>query len=106
MYGNAQSGLTGKTMLVNDVWEHAYYQKHENWRANYSKGWWSVVNWREVARRFESSELSPNGAGKATAGLFSGRRSDSIHIPRSNETTVERPVACELVAQLGAARHR
>jgi Fe-Mn family superoxide dismutase len=46
-------------LLVNDVWEHAYYLKHENRRADYLKGWWSVVNWHEAARRFEHSELPP-----------------------------------------------
>ena len=46
-------------ILVNDVWEHAYYLKHENRRGDYLKGWWPVVNWEEAARRFESSELSP-----------------------------------------------
>ena len=41
-------------LLLNDVWEHAYYLKHENRRADYLKGWWSVVDWQEAARRFES----------------------------------------------------
>ena len=42
-------------ILVNDVWEHAYYLKHENRRGDYLKGWWPVVNWEEAAHRFERS---------------------------------------------------
>jgi len=45
-------------ILVNDVWEHAYYLKHESRRGDYLKGWWPVVNWEEAARRFERSDHS------------------------------------------------
>ena len=43
-------------VLVNDVWEHAYYLKHENRRGEYLKDWWAVADWDEAARRFQRSD--------------------------------------------------
>jgi Fe-Mn family superoxide dismutase len=39
-------------IMGNDVWEHAYYLKYLNQRAEYLKQWWNVVNWEEVNRRY------------------------------------------------------
>jgi Fe-Mn family superoxide dismutase len=51
-------GQSGSPLLVIDAWEHAYYLQYLNVRADYVKAVWNIINWDDVAARFEQARAA------------------------------------------------
>jgi Fe-Mn family superoxide dismutase len=56
LMGKAIAGCEGKPIFGVDVWEHAYYLKYQNRRAEYLKAFWNVINWSEAAKNYEAAK--------------------------------------------------
>jgi Fe-Mn family superoxide dismutase len=56
LMGKAVAGCEGHPIFGVDVWEHAYYLKYQNRRADYLKAIWNAVNWAEVAKNYAAAK--------------------------------------------------
>ena len=57
--GNVPVGTIPLFMV--DMWEHAFYLDYQNVKADYVKAWWNIVNWDDVAARFERARTQYTG---------------------------------------------
>ena len=68
-------------ILLNDLWEHAYYLHYESQRGDYQKAWWSVVDWKEASRRYELSNHSAEKIWEAEGGHLLAPDAEAAIVP-------------------------
>jgi Fe-Mn family superoxide dismutase len=56
LMGKEISGCEGIPLIGIDVWEHAYYLKHQNKRADYLAGIWDAINWNKVDALYKAAK--------------------------------------------------
>jgi superoxide dismutase, Fe-Mn family len=56
LMGKTIAGTEGRPIIGCDVWEHAYYLKYQNRRADYLKAWWNVLNWAEADKNYQAAK--------------------------------------------------
>ena len=53
--------LTHVPIIGVDIWEHAFYLDYQNVKGDYVKAFWNIVNWEDVAARFERAVSQTKG---------------------------------------------
>jgi hypothetical protein len=59
------TGQSGVPLLVVDAWEHAYYLQYQNRRADYIAAIWNILDWNDVATRFDRAQDLSSSASRA-----------------------------------------